>query len=62
MKLRSIENVDVRNKRVVVRVDWNVTLGRALQIVDDTRIVRTLPTIRLLIKNGARQIVILPSR
>lgn len=59
MKLRSIENVDVRNKRVVVRVDWNVTLGRALQIVDDTRIVRTLPTIRLLIKNGARQIVIL---
>ncbi|TXH00107.1 MAG: phosphoglycerate kinase [Candidatus Moraniibacteriota bacterium] len=59
MKLRSIDNVDVKNKRVVVRVDWNVTLGKALQLVDDTRIVRTLPTIKLLIKNGARQVVIL---
>ncbi len=59
MKLRSVETVDVRNKRVVVRVDWNITLGKALQIVDDTRIVRTLPTIKLLIKNGARQVVIL---
>ncbi len=59
MKLRSVETVDVRNKRVLVRVDWNITLGKALQIVDDTRIVRTLPTLKLLIKNGARQVVIL---
>lgn len=59
MNLRSINNCDIRGKRVVVRVDWNVTIGRALQIVDDTRIVRTLPTINWLKNNGAKQIVLL---
>lgn len=59
MKLRSVEEADVLGKRVVVRVDWNVTFGKALQIVDDTRIVRTLPTIKSLIKRGAKQIVLL---
>lgn len=57
--LRSIEDIEVKDKRVIVRVDWNVTLGKALQIVDDTRIVRTLPTIRWLAANGARQIILL---
>lgn len=57
--LRSIEDVDVKDKHVIVRVDWNVTLGKALQIVDDTRIVRTLPTIRWLINHGAKQVVLL---
>lgn len=59
MNLRLINNCNVVGKRVVVRVDWNVTLGRALQIIDDTRIVRTLPTINWLKNNGARQIVLL---
>ncbi|GAB4026423.1 MAG: phosphoglycerate kinase [Candidatus Microgenomates bacterium] len=59
MNLRLINNCDVRGKKVVVRVDWNVTIGRALQIVDDTRIVRTLPTINWLKNNGAKQIVLL---
>ncbi len=58
-KLRVIEQVDVKAKRVVVRVDWNVTLGKALQIVDDTRIVRTLPTIKWLRDHGARQVVLI---
>src|SRR5690606_33711422 len=58
-ELRTIEQVDVADKRVIVRVDWNVTLGKALQIVDDTRIVRTLPTIKWLTANGAEQIVLL---
>lgn len=59
MNLKSISTCDVYRKRVVVRVDWNVTLGRALQIIDDTRIVRTLPTIKLLIANGAKQVVLI---
>jgi len=58
-ELKSIEQVDVRGKRVIVRVDWNVTLGKALQIVDDTRIVRTLPTIKMLIERGAAQIILM---
>jgi phosphoglycerate kinase len=58
-KLRSIEEVSVAGKKVVVRVDWNVTLGKALQIVDDTRIVRTLPTIKWLLAQGATQVILL---
>ncbi len=57
--IRGIEGVNVRGKQVVVRVDWNVTLGKALQVVDDTRIVRTLPTIQYLIDHGAKQVVLL---
>lgn len=59
MNLKSIENVSVLGKRVIVRVDWNVTLGKAMQVVDDTRIVRTIPTIQLLLKNGAKKIILL---
>lgn len=57
--LSTIEQVDLRGKRVIVRVDWNVSLGKAMQIVDDTRIVRTLPTIKWLLSHGARQVVIM---
>ncbi len=58
-ELRTIENADVEGKKVIVRVDWNVTLGKALQVVDDTRIVRTLPTIKLLLGHGAKQVILM---
>lgn len=57
--MRTLEQAEVAGKRVIVRVDWNVTIGKALQIVDDTRIVRTLPTIRWLIAQGAAQITLM---
>jgi phosphoglycerate kinase len=60
MKLpKSIETIDVDGKRVIVRVDWNVTLGKALQIVDDTRIVRTLPTIKWLLDHDAKRVILM---
>jgi len=58
-QLRTIKQADVRGKRIIVRVDWNVTIGKALQIVDDTRIIRTLPTIRWLLEKGAKQVVLM---
>lgn len=58
-QLRRVETANVIGKRVIVRVDWNVTLGKALQVVDDTRIIRTLPTIKWLLTSGARQIVLI---
>lgn len=58
-EMKSLEQIDVRGKKVIVRVDWNVTLGKALQIIDDTRIVRTLPTIKWLMAHGASQIVLM---
>jgi phosphoglycerate kinase len=58
-QFKTIDQATVLGKRVVVRVDWNVTLGKALQIVDDTRIVRTLPTIKQLLSQGASQVILL---
>lgn len=56
---KNLDGAKVEGRRVLVRVDWNVTLGKALQIVDDTRILRTLPTIKWLLKNGAKQVIIM---
>ena len=58
-QLKTVGQADVKDKKVIVRVDWNVTLGKALQIVDDTRIVRTLPTIKWLVEHGAKQVILM---
>jgi phosphoglycerate kinase len=56
----SVEDLEVRGKRVLVRVDFNVPLeqedGRRT-ITDDRRIVESLPTIRWLMRAGARTIL-----
>ncbi|MDD5600469.1 MAG: phosphoglycerate kinase [Actinomycetota bacterium] len=54
---KTIEGIDVRNKRVLVRVDYNVPLDENLNITDDTRIRLSLPTINYLIKNEAKIIL-----
>ncbi len=58
-ELRTIDNAEVKGKKVIIRVDWNVTLGKALQVVDDTRIVRTIPTIKWLLTRGAKQVILM---
>ena len=54
MKKKSIENIDVKGKRVFLRVDFNVPLNDAQEITDDTRIKSTLPTIQYLVEHGAK--------
>lgn len=49
MGLKTIRDVDVTGKRVLVRVDYNVSMGGGLQIVDDMRIKHTIPTIEYLL-------------
>ncbi len=46
------------NEVVVVRVDYNLPLDQDGEVVDDTRLVRTLPTIQYLIEAGAKAVLL----
>ena len=54
---KTVEDIEVKGKRVLVRCDFNVPLDENRNITDDTRIVGALPTIKYLIDNGAKVIL-----
>jgi phosphoglycerate kinase len=53
----SVRDLDVKGKRIFMRVDFNVPLNDAGEITDDTRIQASLPTIQHLVERGGRLIL-----
>src|SRR5215212_4851680 len=56
MAKKTVADVDVRGKRVLMRVDFNVPLENG-NITDDRRIVQAMPTIKSVIERGGRVIL-----
>ena len=55
--MKNIDSVDVKGKRVIVRVDFNVPVKDG-KIIDDNRIVSSLKTINYLTSKGAKVILL----
>lgn len=59
MKIRTLKNLkNIKGKKVLLRVDFNVPMNKKGQIEDDTRIKESLPTIKELKKAGAKVIIV----
>ncbi len=57
MDKKTVRDVEVAGKKVMVRCDFNVPIDDRGNITDDTRIVASLPTIEFLLERGAKVIL-----
>jgi len=54
---KTVKDVELKNKKVIMRVDFNVPLNDQLEITDDNRIQAALPTIQYILEQGAALIL-----
>jgi 3-phosphoglycerate kinase len=57
--MKTLNDVNIENKRILLRVDFNVPLDENLEVANDKRIKACLPTINYILENGAKQLIII---
>jgi len=57
MQKKTLSDITIQGKRILMRVDFNVPLNDEREITDDKRIVEVLPSIRKILDNGGRLIL-----
>ncbi|MEO0288476.1 MAG: phosphoglycerate kinase [candidate division WOR-3 bacterium] len=57
MRFKKVDQVNVKNKNVLIRVDYNVPIENG-KVLENKRIVESLPTLKYLIENGAKIIIL----
>ncbi|MCM8795264.1 MAG: phosphoglycerate kinase [Candidatus Omnitrophica bacterium] len=55
----TLRDIDLKNKMVLMRADFNVPQDADLKITDDTRLRATLPTIRYILEKGAKKLILM---
>lgn len=55
----TVKDLDLRDKRVLLRVDFNVPQDKELNITDDSRIRASIPTIKYILEHGASKVIIM---
>ena len=55
--MSQFSNFDFAGKKVLLRVDFNVPFNEAMEITDDTRMQAAMPTIKTIIDNGGKLII-----
>jgi phosphoglycerate kinase len=55
--MKNISDISLKGKKVLIRVDFNVPLGKHFNITDDSRIKAALPTIKKVIADGGKAII-----
>ena len=58
MAITYIDQTEISNKRILLRVDFNVALNANNTIADDTRIQQSLPTIKYLLSKGNKLVIV----
>ncbi len=57
--MRTIKDMNLDNKRVIIRVDYNVPLNKVGEITSDNRIRESLPTIKYILEHNCKQIILM---
>ena len=55
--MKNISNISLSGKRVLIRVDFNVPLDDCFNITDDSRIQAALPTIKKVMQDGGKTVI-----